>query len=175
MTPTLPDDDDVVPCFDNVRKQIKFESRYTVCVAASAIVVVILVQLIGIHIPSLIDQNTKVLTIAVAGGLLGGWVYCTKWFLRVVSGGKTTGADDLKWEKRKFYWRIFAPHLAGLVAFSMYLLATSLIPIGTIDPRSGRAAFAFCFIFGYFSDLTLSGLAGWAESFFQKNNGSKES
>lgn len=151
---------DCVPFFDSEKKQIKFEFWYILIVFFIATTTIILIKLT----PLPIDQNTKVLMYAALGALLGGWVYCAKWFYRVTAKGKMD-QHPFKWQKHKFYWRILAPFLAGLVSFSIYLLATAnLTPIVSIDPNSGRGAFGFCFVFGYFSDLTLSRLAVWAES-----------
>lgn len=110
-----------------------------------------------------LQHQDKLILFAIAGGFLGGWVYDTKWFYRVTARGKN---DQYKfpWQPHKFYWRIFTPFLSSLVALSTLMLAYSdFLPIAIKSKDSARAAFAICFLFGYFSDLLLSRLASWAE------------
>lgn len=157
---------DCVPFFVTDKAQIKFEFFYLVALFLCATSIVIVIQLFGEYWG--LRHSDKVSLLAIFGGFLGGWVYDAKWFYRVTARGKSD-QYGFPWQPHKFYWRILTPFLAALVAFSTFSLAVSeVIPIVMKSGRSGRAAFSFCFVLGYFSDLVLSRLAVWAEKILPK-------
>lgn len=115
-----------------------------------------------------IRHADKLVIFAALGGFLGGWVYDAKWFYRVTARGKNN-QHGFPWQPHKFYWRILTPFLSGIVALATFLLGTTdFLPIAIKNKDSARAAFAICFLLGYFSDLVLSRLAAWAEKFVPK-------
>ncbi|HCN8739334.1 TPA: hypothetical protein N6597_003587, partial [Escherichia coli] len=104
-------------------------------------------------------------------GFFGGWVYNAKWFYRVTARGKNN-QYNFPWESHKFYWRIFIPFLAALVAFCSYTLLSPDTFVSSIKGHGKtKIAFSICFILGYFSDLVLSRLASWAEKLLPKKPG----
>jgi hypothetical protein len=154
--------DEVVPFFKTDRSQIIFEFLYLVFTFWAAIIVVLLVHFnIGVFS---IDHHSKVLLFSALGGTLGGWTFDAKWFYRVTAKGKNN-QYNFTWESHKFYWRLFIPFLSGIVAFSVYALASAnILPVTVGDVESSRVSFGLCFILGYFSDLVMTKLAKWVES-----------
>jgi hypothetical protein len=153
-------DGDCVPFFEKDENQIRFEFFYLIATFASAILLLLLVQL---KWGPTLNYSNKLALIAVIGGFLGGWVYDAKWFYRVTARGKSDQYNFI-WQPHKFYWRILTPFLSALVAFSTYiLLSADFFPFSIKEKESARTAFAVCFVLGYFSDLVLSRLAAWAE------------
>jgi hypothetical protein len=117
-------------------------------------------------------QNNFMLFWAYLGawvaGTLGGCSYGIKWMYHIVAKGL--------WHEDRRLWRIFSPHLSGVVALIMTFLITSGIlqlfdktfserPIGVL---------AFSFLVGYFSDKALAKMAEVADTLFggqiTKNN-----
>ncbi|MAA63792.1 MAG: hypothetical protein CL581_03285 [Alteromonadaceae bacterium] len=161
---------EVVPFFKSTTSQIKFEFWYLVILLVASSSLLVLIQLKGSCFG--IEHENKVIFFAIIGGFLGGWVYDTKWFYRVTARGRDNQHAH-PWHSHKFYWRVLTPFLAALVSFSTYLLASmDVFPIVINNSDSAKVSFAVCFLLGYFSDLVLSGLAKWAESFIPK--GSKD-
>lgn len=154
--------DDVVPFFKSDKNQIIFEFFYLIVTFWLATTVTTLIHFkIGYFA---IDQHSKVLLFAVLGGFLGGWTFDAKWFYRVTAKGKNN-QYNFNWESHKFYWRIFIPFLSALVAFAIYILAsTNILPINVGESESSRVSFGLCYIFGYFSDVVMTRLAKWVES-----------
>lgn len=157
---------DCVPFFKEDKNQIIFEFFYLIVIFAIAILLLLSIQLYGEEIG--INHNNKLMIFSVLGGFLGGWIYDAKWFYRVTARGKNN-QYDFPWQPHKFYWRILTPFLSALVAFNTYLLACSdFIPIIIKNKDTAKTAFSLCFLLGYFSDLVLSRLAGWAEKIVPK-------
>lgn len=157
---------DCVPFFENDKSQIIFEFFYLIVLFILACAFTIFIQKEYSSIG--FSYSEKTLILAIMGGFFGGWVYDAKWFYRVTARGKNNQYNFL-WQPHKFYWRILTPHLAALVAFSTYLLASSdLLPIQIKGASSGKVAFGSSFVLGYFSDLVLSRLAAWAETIIPK-------
>ena len=155
-----------VPFFKKDQSQIVFEFFYLVFLFFIVCSGVLAIQLYGAKYG--LQHQDKLILFALAGGFLGGWVYDTKWFYRVTARGKN---DQYKfpWQPHKFYWRVFTPFLSSLVALATFMLASSdFLPIAIKSKESAKAAFAICFLFGYFSDLLLSRLASWAEKIIPK-------
>lgn len=155
-----------VPFFENDKSQIAFEFAYLVLLLITTCMGLFVLQIYGKNFG--LEHHDKLILFALGGGFLGGWVYDTKWFYRVTARGKN---DQYKfpWQPHKFYWRIFTPFLASLVALATFLLASSdFLPIAIKSKESAKSAFAICFLFGYFSDLLLSRLAAWAEKIIPK-------
>ncbi|WP_394787194.1 hypothetical protein [Rhodoferax sp.] len=162
---------DCVPFFTSDKSQIKFEFWYLVTLFSVVCSAVILIQLFGSRIGLI--HSDKLAFFAVFGGFLGGWVYDAKWFYRVTARGKNN-QYGFPWQPHKFYWRILTPFLSGTVAFATFLLGTTdFLPIAIKNKESARAAFAICFLLGYFSDLVLSRLAAWAEKLLPKTSNDK--
>lgn len=152
---------DFTPFFKNDTHQVVFEFAY-LCV--SLLMATSLTAWLHFNAISLgLDSGSKALLLSALGGFIGGWTYSAKWFYRVTARGK----DDQykwRWQPHKFYWRILTPPLAGLIAFDVYLLASSrVLPFVVENPTSGRVAFGLSFVLGHFSDLVLSRCAKWAE------------
>lgn len=157
---------DCVPFFKSDKAQIVFEFWYLVVLFALACVITISIQLLGGCVG--LRHSDKLALFAALGGFLGGWVYDAKWFYRVTARGKND-QYGFPWQPHKFYWRILTPFLSGIVALATLLLATAdFLPVAIKNKESARAAFAICFLLGYFSDLVLSGLAAWAEKIIPK-------
>ena len=151
-----------VPYFETDKSQIIFEFFYLLVTLFAVCGFVFFVEVnkdcIGI------SYSDKAALFSLSGGFLGGWVYDAKWFYRVTARGKSNQYQFL-WQSHKFYWRVLTPFLSSLVAFSVYLLAQSeFIPFEIKNSNSAKTAFSVSFFLGYFSDLVLSRLAGWAES-----------
>lgn len=163
------DKNEVVPFFKSSVSQIKFEFWYLVALLAISCISLAFIQLKGEGLG--IDHGDKVTIFALIGGFLGGWVYDTKWFYRVTARGKSD-QYDYPWHSHKFYWRVLTPFLAALVAFATYLLASmDVFPVVINNSDSAKVSFAVCFLLGYFSDLVLSRLAKWAETFVSEASG----
>ena len=161
--PTELGSDEVVPFFKSSKSQIVFEFWYLVVLLVASCSVLLLIQLKGSELG--ITHSDKVTMFALIGGFLGGWVYDTKWFYRVTARGKNN-QYGFPWHSHKFYWRVLTPFLAALVAFSTYLLASmDVFPVIINNTDSAKVSFAVCFLLGYFSDLVLSRMAKWAETF----------
>lgn len=157
---------DCVPFFKSDKTQIVFEFWYLVGLFIIACATIILIQLFGNSAG--LRHPDKLALFAALGGFLGGWVYDAKWFYRVTARGKNN-QYGFPWQPHKFYWRVLTPFLAGIVALATFLLGTSdFLPIAIKNKDSARAAFAICFLLGYFSDLVLSRLAAWAEKIIPK-------
>ena len=157
---------DCVPFFKDDKSQIQFEFWYLVALIGLSTGAMLFLQLYCTA--ERLRHADKLVIFAVIGGFLGGWVYDAKWFYRVTARGRSN-QYKFPWHPHKFYWRVLTPFLASLVAFATYLLATAdFLPIAIKDKDSARAAFAICFLLGYFSDLVLSRLAAWAERFVPK-------
>lgn len=164
------EDDECVPFFKSDSSQIKFEFFY-----------LLLLFFLGCFLAYLIQfkidlsYHNKISLFSLLGGFFGGWVYDTKWFYRVTARGKNN-QYNFNWESHKFYWRLFIPFLAAVVAFCSYTIISPDTFVSAIKGH-GRAkiAFSICFILGYFSDLVLSRLASWAEKLLPKkpDNGDK--
>lgn len=155
-----------VPFFKSDKSQIVFEFFYLVFLLVTTCTGLFVAQIYGMNFG--LQHHDKLILFALGGGFLGGWVYDTKWFYRVTARGKDDQYKFL-WQPHKFYWRIFTPFLASLVALASFLLATSdFLPIVIKSKESAKSAFAICFLFGYFSDLLLSRLAAWAEKIIPK-------
>lgn len=154
---------EVVPFFKTPTSQIKFEFWYLVALLIISCSLLVFIQLKSEYLG--IDHGDKVTIFALIGGFLGGWVYDTKWFYRVTARGRSN-QYSYPWHSHKFYWRVLTPFLAALVSFAAYLLASmEVFPIVINNSGSAKVSFAVCFLLGYFSDLVLSRLAKWAESF----------
>ena len=92
-------------------------------------------------------------------------------FVFVTARGKNN-QYNFPWESHKFYWRIFIPFLAALVAFCSYTILSPDTFVSSIKGHGKtKIAFSICFILGYFSDLVLSRLASWAEKLLPKKPG----
>ena len=154
--------DDVVPFFKSDKNQIIFEFFYLIVTFLAAAIITLLVHFkVGLFS---IDHHSKVLIYAVLGGFFGGWTFDAKWFYRVTAKGKNN-QYNFEWESHKFYWRIFIPFLSAIVAFAIFILAsTNIFPINVGEGESGRVSFGLCFIFGYFSDVVMNRLAKWVEA-----------
>ncbi|MBL1273088.1 MAG: hypothetical protein COB25_011625 [Oceanospirillales bacterium] len=162
------DKNEVVPFFKSSVSQIKFEFWYLVALLVLSCLLLVIIQLKSDYLG--IGHQDKATIFALIGGFLGGWVYDTKWFYRVTARGKSD-QYDYPWHSHKFYWRVLTPFLAALVAFSTYLLASmDVFPIVINNSDSAKVSFAVCFLLGYFSDLVLSRLAKWAETFIPKDS-----
>lgn len=163
---------DCVPFFDSDKSQIKFEFWYLVTLFIATCVAITTIQIFGNRAG--LSHADKLAFFAVLGGFLGGWVYDAKWFYRVTARGKNN-QYGFPWQPHKFYWRILTPFLSGIVAFATFLLGTAdFLPIAIKNKESARAAFAICFLLGYFSDLVLSRLAAWAEKIIPKAQNDKQ-
>lgn len=157
------DPDEVVPYFESECSQIKFEFCYLIALFVLGCLFAFLFQF-----KLDISYNEKVSLFSILGGFFGGWVYNTKWFYRVTARGKNN-QHKFPWESHKFYWRIFIPFLAALVAFCSYTILSPDAFISSIKGHGkSKIAFSICFILGYFSDLVLSRLASWAEKLLPK-------
>jgi hypothetical protein len=163
---------DCVPFFRSDKSQIVFEFWYLIALFFVACGALLLIQIFGMH--GGLRHSDKLALFAAIGGFLGGWVYDAKWFYRVTARGKSN-QYGFPWQPHKFYWRIFTPFLSGIVALATFFLGTTdFLPVAIKNKESARAAFAICFLLGYFSDLVLSRLAAWAEKVVPKvkNEGS---
>jgi len=157
---------DCVPFFKSDKSQIVFEFGYLCALFFLACATTIFIQLLGSSAGLL--HSDKLALFAALGGFLGGWVYDAKWFYRVTARGKNN-QHGFPWQPHKFYWRILTPFLSSIVALATFLLGTAdFLPIAIKNKESARAAFAICFLLGYFSDLVLSRLASWAEKIIPK-------
>lgn len=157
---------DCVPFFQSDKTQIKFEFWYLIFLFFASTCTVLILQLFGARWG--LAHSDKLALFGVLGGFLGGWVYDAKWFYRVTARGKRD-QYGFPWQPHKFYWRVLTPFLAGLVAYATFLLATAdFLPVAIKNKESARAAFAICFLLGYFADLVLSRLAAWAEKIVPK-------
>jgi len=155
-----------VPFFTSDKAQIRFEFWYLVGLFVSACLATLFIQLCGEGFG--LKHADKLALFAILGGFFGGWVYDTKWFYRVTARGKND-QYGFPWQPHKFYWRVLTPFLSGIVAFATFLLGTAdFLPIAIKNKESAHAAFAICFLLGYFSDLVLSRLAAWAEKIIPK-------
>ena len=106
-----------------------------------------------------VDVHNKVYVFSFIGGMLGGWAFDTKWFYRVIAGGKD-GQYKWNWESCKLFWRFFIPHISALVALVSYIAATTdLVPLIKIKQNCPSSAFAASFIIGYFSDAFIGVIA----------------
>lgn len=152
--------DDLVPYFKTNKSQIIFEFFYLIALVTCCVVLVLLIHLQVF----MLEPRTKLLAFAALGGILGGWTFDAKWFYMVTAKGKDN-EKKWNWEYHKFYWRIFTPFVAGILSFSLFMLGNSgvvQIKIGSGD--SSAAAFSFCFVMGYFSDILMSKLSKLATS-----------
>jgi hypothetical protein len=94
------------------------------------------------------------------GGSMAGSVYSIKWLYHSV-------ARNI-WNEDRLYWRIFTPHLSGVVAFFMLAFLSSRI-LQLIDYNAVQhpsACLAMGFLVGYFSDNAIAKLAELAETLF---------
>lgn len=153
----------IVPFFKNGTEQIKFEFWFLIITFFLACYFAHLIQF-----QLELRYSDKVALCSLLGGFFGGWVYDAKWFYRVTARGKNNQLDFI-WESHKFYWRLFIPFLASLVAFCTYtILSPDTLEAGIKGHGRAKIAFSICFILGYFSDLVLSRLAAWAEKLLPK-------
>ncbi|GAU08246.1 hypothetical protein [Desulfoplanes formicivorans] len=164
-------ENEVVPFFKSDKNQIIFEFSFLIITFWLAILLTILIHfkiwIFGV------DHHSKVLLFAGLGGFLGGWTFDAKWFYRVTAKGKDN-QYKFYWERHKFYWRIFIPFLSAIVAFAIFILAsTNVLPINIGKGESGRVSFGLCFIFGHFSDIVMTQLAKWVESTVPVKDSSK--
>ncbi len=158
---TEPQAEAPLPGFKSSQDQIRFECDYLLLTLLVSVGLVFSVQFGVLELGS---SRDKTLLFSALGGFLGGWTYDAKWFYRVTARGKSN-QYPYRWEAHKLYWRLLIPFVAGLVAFSVYLLLSSqLLPFVIAAPASGRTSFAVSFFCGYFSDIVLSRLAKWVES-----------
>jgi hypothetical protein len=144
--------------FASATKQMQFEFAFLVVLFLLAVSATVLVA-------CYVQGHLRPLWLAALGGLLGGWTFDAKWFYRVTARGKD---DQHKhpWQAHKFFWRMLIPFVAGLIAFATYLLASAgNLPLNVSSQLSGRSAFGICFFLGLLSDILLSRMAQWAESF----------
>ncbi|MDM3841388.1 hypothetical protein ACK6V9_16180 [Proteus mirabilis] len=154
---------DIVPFFKSDKQQIIFEFSY-----------LIVLFILGCFFATLfqfflnLNYANKISLFSLLGGFFGGWTYSAKWFYRVTARGKNN-QYNFPWEAHKFYWRIFIPFLAALVAFCSYTIISPDTLVSAIKGHGKvKIAFSICFILGYFSDLVLSRLASWAEKLLPK-------
>jgi hypothetical protein len=158
-------DDEVVPYFKTDCGQIKFEFFYLISLFVLGCVLAFLFQF-----QVELNPSDKISVFSMLGGFFGGWVYNAKWFYRVTARGKNNQYNFL-WESHKFYWRIFIPFLAALVAFCSYTIISPDTLVSAIKGHGkAKIAFSICFVLGYFSDLVLSRLASWAEKLLPKKS-----
>lgn len=161
-----------VPFFETDQSQIIFEFFYLVILFFITLIATFLLQIFSSKFG--IVYSDKVMLFSIFGGFLGGWVYDAKWFYRVTARGKSD-QYSFPWQPHKFYWRVLTPFLSAVVAFSTYLLISSrVIPIQIDNMNTGKIAFSLSFLLGYFSDLVLSRLAGWAEKIVPKVSDGKK-
>ena len=99
-----------------------------------------------------VNDSDKAFIYAFIGGFLGGWSFVVKWFVRVSAKGRND-QYDYKWGSHKFFWRVLTPMYSSIVAFALYVMAISdFLPIINLESNSGKAAFGFAFLTGYFVD-----------------------
>jgi hypothetical protein len=110
-----------------------------------------------------IEEHTRRYLYAAVGGLLGGWAFTTKWFVRGTSRLGLPEKSDERWESCRVFWRLFTPFLAALVAFSIFAAGSSGCMGVQIARSENSYAFAFCVFTGYFSDAVVSKLANGIE------------
>ena len=157
-------ENEIVPFFETNENQIKFEFFYLIVLFFIGCIFTSISQF------SSFSYANKVSLLSILGGFWGGWVYNTKWFYRVTAKGKNNQYNFL-WEPHKFYWRIFIPFLAALVAFCSYtIISPNSLILSIKGHGKAKIAFSFCFVLGYFSDSVLNRLAYWAESLLPKKN-----
>jgi hypothetical protein len=157
--------------FKTPSNQLCFEFFYLI-----GILILSCIFLLIIHNDFLItfSQESKWYLYAALGGLLGGWAYDVKWFYRVIGRGKNN-QHPWKYERSKFFWRIFVPLLSAVTGISFFALVISdIFPLITIKNISGASAYSFSFVTGYFSDIVYSKLANWFENILGSKEGKSE-
>lgn len=94
------------------------------------------------------------------GGSLGGTLFDIKWLYHTV-------AKNL-WNLDRRLWRLFVPHVSGVLGFSLVLLMSSnLIRIFDQETlKSLRVTLAIGFVTGLFSDTAMAKLKEVAETLF---------
>jgi hypothetical protein len=93
-------------------------------------------------------------------GTLGGCSFGIKWMYHAVAKGL--------WHQDRKLWRLYSPHLAGVVSLFMVLLVSSGL-LQMFDPNFSHrliGVLAFSFLVGYFSDKALAKMADVAETLF---------
>ena len=160
-------DNELVPFFKSRSQQIKFEFFYLIITFLLSVITIFLIHFkIGIFE---VENNSKLLFYALIGGFLGGWTLDAKWFYRTTARGKHNQYKSI-WESHKFYWRILIPFLSALIAFIIFILiSTDSLPFVIKNKDSGRVAFGFSFLFGYFSDIVMSKFSKWLEATMENN------
>ncbi len=166
----MSDEKRLISFFKKEQTQIYFEFTYLVLALLSSCTLMLLIYF-GI-LPLLSPQ--KCYLYSALGGFLGGWTYDAKWFFRVTARGKS-GKSPWLWDPNKIYWRLLTPFISSVVGFAVYLSAlTDVVPVLSITPLSGKSAFTFSYIAGYFSDIAIGKLADTADSLFGKRNRTKD-
>ncbi|MDB6066845.1 MAG: rane protein of unknown function [Pedosphaera sp.] len=97
---------------------------------------------------------------AYISGTLGGCSFSIKWMYHIVA--------KRGWHQDRRLWRIFSPHLSGVVSLIMvFLMASGLLQLfdKTFVERP-IGVMAFGFLVGYFSDKALAKMAEVADTLF---------
>ncbi|GEM_PF-1998178 len=140
--------------------QVYFEFIYLVFILAAACTLLLLLYNDS---PWFSWADNTVWFYSIIGAFLGGWVYDAKWFYLCTSLGKNNEFIAFKWDPNKFYWRILIPFISAVLGFTFYIIVRAgIIPFMTLG-GSNIEAFGFSFIFGYFSEVTVSKIASWVK------------
>jgi hypothetical protein len=108
------------------------------------------------------------IALAFSAGLLGGTVFCLKWWYHSIAKGI--------WNLDRRAWRIAVPWQGALVAVFVHVLFKSDL-LGFLNPTALdkiHNILAFGFIVGYFSDSAIAKLAEIAESLFGASRGGRD-
>lgn len=149
---------------DSIRKEMKCEVCYILCLFLLSFLLIILNSL-GI-ITTLLRltgnqrYHARYIIFFTASGLLGGIVFGMKYFYRVVARGY--------WTQDRRYWRILSPFVSMSVAFIVGTMVSAGI-LTTRDNSTNMWAIAFGFFAGYFADEAVGKMYEIATLLFGKS------
>ncbi|TAJ13097.1 hypothetical protein DMA11_10555 [Marinilabiliaceae bacterium JC017] len=168
------------------KKQTYFEFGYLSVLFVITILLLFSIYCNWIKLPSHFNKH---FAYSAIGAFLGGWCFDVKWFYRAVAYSKEIKRYNIdktdknseekggifKWEFNRFYWRLLTPFASLVVGFGTFCIVTSgLIPFIEVNCTSGKSAFGFSFIFGYFSDLAIGKMADWGNQLLKKQKGNEK-
>lgn len=146
------------------QRNIRFEAIYLAC---HLVIIPVIILILWLGYPKnwlgLSDQRyERVLKYGLAWliGILGGTTFGVKWLYHSV-------ARQI-WHMDRRLWRLFTPHIGGVLAFAIVVLISSGI-LRIFDPKAAESlplVVGVAFLGGYFSDSTAAKLAEVAQSLF---------
>lgn len=146
----------------NAQKGIRWEKKYIIILLVCCLVIPLIFGIVSNRCFwgfTCDFDNLKKYIFAWFGGTLGGTLFSLKWLVHSVA--KNT------WNIDRRMWRIFTPHLSGVLAFIIILLVNSeIFKLIDIKTLSIHKCYGIGFLVGYFSDNAIGKLTEIAQVLF---------